>query len=334
MSDKRPRVSIGMPVFNGESYIEEALDSILAQTYRDFELIISDNASTDRTQEICAAYAAKDERIRYHRNGENLGAAKNFNQVFEMSRGEYFKWASHDDVLAPRYLSECVELLDQDPSIVLCHARTGRIDEHSELVGVNEELQYMRLTSDRPHERFYDLIRFIHSCVIVFGLVRSRALKMTSLIGPYAASDRTLLAQLGLVGRLHEVPDILFYRRDHPKTTWRVWKDSPDRVVWFDPEKADRITLPRWRLCWGYCTSIARMPMNWTDRVLCFVQFIRFLRQPWRQGVPMWRWLALDLWRAARQIGSRWRRRSSRILAAASGRPKKPHLSRHEEECQ
>ena len=104
MSENEPRVSIGMPVYNGEKYLEEAIQSILAQTYSDFELVISDNASTDKTQEICLEYAARDSRVRYHRNEKNLGAAPNYNRTFELSTGQYFKWADYDDLLAEEFL--------------------------------------------------------------------------------------------------------------------------------------------------------------------------------------------------------------------------------------
>jgi glycosyltransferase involved in cell wall biosynthesis len=321
MRDHKPRVSIGLPVFNGEHYIEEALDSILAQTYSDFELIISDNASTDRTEEICRAYTARDERIRYFRNETNLGAAKNFNCVFELSSGEYFKWASYDDVLGPEFLSRCITVLDQEPSIILCHAKTGRIDEHSALVGVYEEYQYLRLSSRKPHERFFDLIRFNHSCNIVFGVTRASALGMTSLIGPYPASDRVLLAQLALIGQLYEIPDILFYRRDHPQTTWRVWGDKLERVAWYDSTKAGRMVFPYWRLCFEYFMSINRVQLGWSDRLLCYIQWARLLKQRWRQNRPVWRWLVIDLERAAKQI---WlRSRFSRKSDATLGRLKR-----------
>jgi glycosyltransferase involved in cell wall biosynthesis len=302
MSDKRSRVSIGMPVFNGEKYVAEALESILAQTYSDFELIISDNASTDGTEEICRGYAARDRRIRYSRNERNLGAARNYNRVFELSSGEYFKWASYDDVLGPEFLARCAKVLDRDPSIVVCHAKTGRIDEHSALVGMYEEYQYLRIGSQKPYERFFDLIRLDHTCNIVFGVMRASALKLTSLIGPYPASDRPLLAQLGLIGRMYEIPDILFYRRDHPQTTWRVWGEKTEVVAWYDPTKGGQIILPYWKLCAEYFRSIGRVPLRWSDRVLCTVQFARMLNLPWRQGLPMRRWLVMDLQRTAKQI--------------------------------
>src|SRR3972149_8539793 len=97
MSKINPRVSVGLPVFNGEQFLRQALDSVLAQTYPGFELIISDNASTDRTQDICEAYATRDKRIQYYRQSKNVGGGRNYNFVFEVSNGEYFKWLAHDD---------------------------------------------------------------------------------------------------------------------------------------------------------------------------------------------------------------------------------------------
>ncbi len=130
MRNSLPYVSIGLPVYDGERFLAETLDSLLAQTFEDLELIISDNASTDRTQEICKDYLAKDRRIRYYRNDQNLGAARNYNRVFELSTGKYFKWAAHDDLCASALTERCVEVLDSEPSAVMCYARTIIIDEH------------------------------------------------------------------------------------------------------------------------------------------------------------------------------------------------------------
>ncbi len=130
MSNLTPRVSVGLAVYNGENYLREAIDSILAQTFTDFELILSDNASTDKTQEICLEYAAKDKRIRYYRNDQNIGGIRNQIRTVELSRGEYYKLAAHDDVCAPDFLEKCVEVLDRDPSVVLCYPKTKIIDEN------------------------------------------------------------------------------------------------------------------------------------------------------------------------------------------------------------
>jgi glycosyltransferase involved in cell wall biosynthesis len=96
-----PRVSIGLPVYNGQNYLRCALDSILQQDYTDFELIISDTASADASPGICQELARKDGRVRYYRNETNIGARGNYNRVFELARGEFFKWASHDDEFHP-----------------------------------------------------------------------------------------------------------------------------------------------------------------------------------------------------------------------------------------
>lgn len=122
------RVSIGMPVYNGEPFLRETLDAILAQTFRDFELIISDNASTDATEQICREYAAQDKRISYSRNQQNIGASANFNRVFKLSSGEYFKWSAADDLHASDFLAKCVEILDRDRSVVLCHSQVQIIN--------------------------------------------------------------------------------------------------------------------------------------------------------------------------------------------------------------
>src|SRR5215813_13707549 len=134
MSNCKPRVTIGLPVYNGERFLEQTLDSLLVQSYADFELIISDNASTDRTEEICRVYALKERRIRYSRNEANRGYAWNYNHLFALSTGEYFKWATADDVCQPNYLARCVDVLDSDPSIVLAFPKTRFIDETGELL--------------------------------------------------------------------------------------------------------------------------------------------------------------------------------------------------------
>src|ERR1700682_2243328 len=123
------KITIGLPVYNGAKYLAAAMDSILAQSYGDFDLLISDNASTDGTEEICRDYAKKDPRIRYIRQRQNLGAAANHNLLIPMTDSPYFKWASHDDLLAPGFLAACVDVLDRDSTVVLASPASMLIDE-------------------------------------------------------------------------------------------------------------------------------------------------------------------------------------------------------------
>jgi glycosyltransferase involved in cell wall biosynthesis len=270
-----PRVSIGLPVFNGERFVAEALESILGQTFGDFELIVSDNGSTDRTQEICRSFAARDPRVAYHRSETNRGAAWNFNRVFELAGGEYFKWAAADDILEPDYLAHCVELLDRDPGIVLCHSHTGKIDVQGQRLG---EYRFdMRLDSPRSHERFHDLIVVRHNCIDIFGLVRAQVLSRTPLIGAYVGSDRVLLAELSLHGKLHEVPEQLFWRRSHDENSVCLDERS-DRLAWFDPRLAGRISLPHWRILREYLAALERAPLGASERWRCTRQLLSHIR--------------------------------------------------------
>jgi glycosyltransferase involved in cell wall biosynthesis len=312
MKKHRPRVSIGLPVWNGERYLAEALDSILAQTHADFELIISDNASTDRTGEICRMYAARDERIRYFRNETNLGAAGNFNRVFELASGDYFKWAAYDDLCAPEYLERCVKILDREPDIVLCYAKTRIIDEHGEFV--EDYLDGLNLRSPKPHERFRDLFSAPGLCNPVFGLIRSAVLKRTALIGNYASSDRVLLGELALLGQFYEIPEYLFLRRGHPERSLEANVTDAEIAAWFDPALRGRILLPRWRRLFEYLGAIRRVPVSWFERVRCYIQLGRFVLSPNRLGG-----MVEDLLRATGQMLGLLSRRRSQVVNVEKG---------------
>src|SRR5947207_10432807 len=119
MTERPPKVSIGLPVFNGEKFLAGALNGLLQQEFEDFELIISDNASTDSTEAICRDFATKDRRIRYQRNKTNIGASGNYNRVFELARGDFFKWASHDDECHPSLVRRCLETFDDAPALAV-----------------------------------------------------------------------------------------------------------------------------------------------------------------------------------------------------------------------
>lgn len=212
MADNKPLVSIGMPVYNGEKYIRQALDSLLAQDYPNLELIISDNASTDGTGEICQAYAARDKRIRYHRNETNLGAVGNFNRVFELSNGEYFMWAAADDLWHPTFISRCLSVIEEDPSVVLVYPRTMLIDSSGCSLGLTpDQIDTRGLASV---ERYTQVIWNLGLCNMVYGVIRRGVLAGTSKFRNIWGFDNALLAELALRGSFAQIDEPLFYRRE------------------------------------------------------------------------------------------------------------------------
>ncbi|MCW5313584.1 glycosyltransferase [Nostoc sp. KVJ3] len=294
MSSNQPRLSIGLPVYNGEKFIKEAIDSLLAQTFEDFELIISDNASTDKTEEICRAYAEQDQRIFYHRNDKNIGCACNFNHVFKLSSGEYFKWAAYDDLHAPNFIKKCVEVLDRDPSIILCHSQTYFIDEEGKfLQNYNINLKADAL---KRHERFHELLTK-HLGYQCYGVIRASTLRMIPPMGGYGNADGILLLRLGILGRFYEIPEYLFFVRSHPQQSMSIFFPNyllfadrnqksllsmlPDfygYAVWFDSANKGKILLPHWRILWEYILSIWCSPLSLNERLFCHISLQQQLR--------------------------------------------------------
>lgn len=269
-----PRLSIGLPVYNGEAFIAGAIDSLLVQSFANFELIIADNASTDGTDAICRDRAARDPRIRYHRSETNRGAMYNFNRVVELARGEYFKWASHDDLHEPAFLARCVEALDRHPDVVIAFTRVVDIDED----GVRKPVAVPVLKWDSPHPnvRFRALANPHHRCESVFGVIRTAALRRTILLSDYAGCDRVLLAQIALQGKFYEVPEMLFLHREHKKRSTKLYRSEQTRTEWFNPARAGRPVYPHVRMLQGYAGVVRTANVSWLDKAACIAMLI-----PW-----------------------------------------------------
>ena len=274
MTTTNPRVSIGLPVFNGENYLENTLQSILSQTYADFQLIISDNASTDQTQEICVRYSKLDPRIQYYRNTTNIGAAKNYNQFVNLALGTYFKWIAHDDPIAPTYLERCVSILDTHPEFVMCYPRTILIDDTGD--EIEKHFDGFDLRSPRPHERLKQSLRSSAWCHPVFGLTRKDMLVQTGLFGNYASSDKVLLAEFAVIGKCFEVPEHLSYRRLHPQNSTQANKTDEEMAAWFDPLSRKKVFTPRFRRFIEINKAINRTQMKILDRFLCYLELYKF----------------------------------------------------------
>jgi glycosyltransferase involved in cell wall biosynthesis len=263
----RTPIAVGLPVHNGENYVREAIESILAQSFGDFRLIIADNASTDATQDICRRYAARDARISYHRHDANIGAARNFNFVFNAARCTYFKWCAHDDLIGPDYLRICLERMDRDPAISVCHTLTAMIDKHGELVGTYDD--QIPLDGASTHERFIRILWVDHFTEI-WGLMRADMIRQTQLYRSYVGSDRTFLAEMLLRGALAYIPVYQSYRRQHPNCYSMLLRSHADKVRWFDPKASTSPWVTGFAKVSHYVRAIARAPMTPRDRALCF----------------------------------------------------------------
>ncbi len=276
-----PRVSIGLPVFNGERFLAESIESVLAQSHSDLELVISDNASTDGTETLCRRYAERDPRVIYQRAERNRGAAWNYNRVLALSRGELFKWLGHDDRIAPSFVERCMTALDQaDPGVVLCYTRTILIDETGAPRGVDRD--DLELAEALPWQRLAHLTRRYNLCNPVLGLIRREALERTRRIGPFVSSDLVLLAELALLGRFLELPEPLLERRIHAASSRAANRSARQVADWFAPSVRRRLFVwPRGRLFLEILRSVARAPLPPQERLAAALAFVATWSARW-----------------------------------------------------
>jgi glycosyltransferase involved in cell wall biosynthesis len=298
-----PRVSIGLPVHNGEMWLAESVDSILSQTFTDFELIICDNASTDGTEAICRHYAELDPRVRYVRNAENIGGMRNANLSFQLARGEYFRWAACDDRCAPTLLGRLVEELDERPEVVVAVSPSISIDSRGDrlpnfYVG-KAEGKFLSLgrhdpvlmtdacgvrhptegTAARPSRRFREVILTRGPSEASYGLIRSDLLRRSCLQQPYTGSDLVLLGDLALRGPFRVIDEPLFFKRWH--TSNRYKERGPGRMAWSRPELAEsgRLSFPHWIELWGWVSAVLRARhLTITERARCAPAVLRWIK--------------------------------------------------------
>ena len=276
------KITIGMPVYNGAEYVEEALESILNQTYSDFTVNVFDNDSTDETRAIVKRLMLRDPRISYFKNEKNIGAAENFNLAFRQSQAEYFKWAAHDDMLSPEYLQCCVEVLEKRPEVVLSHTAATIIDSNG-VFRKNFKNTVLNTDSDSIAVRFSGYVSSRHACLDVFGVIRANVLDQTELIGTYFASDRVLLAELAIRGKLVILPQLLFFSRDHQKRSIQIPVRERVRTWWSGSEqKNQRFIFPYWQMMAGYYRTIYRASSSWRVRLICCREMLIWYRDHWR----------------------------------------------------
>lgn len=265
-----PKVSIGLPVFNGEAYVEQSVRSVLAQTFDDLELVVADNASTDATVEIVESIASEDARVRILRSDANRGAAWNYNRVFDACDGELFRWHAHDDWMEPELISALVDALTAQPRAVLAHSWTRFVDDDGNDIRVFED--DLGVFASRPRDRLAACVRRLTYCNAVFGLVRRPVLAGTQLIAPFPGSDVPLLYALAVRGSFAVVREPLFVRR--PGRSLRANPTTRLVAEWFDPRaRGKRLPGAHQGLATVQTTWAAPLPV--AERVATTASFAR-----------------------------------------------------------
>lgn len=278
-----PTVSVGIPVYNGERYLPVAVDSVLAQTYGDLELIICDNGSTDRTEAICRDYAQRDARVRYHRNTSNIGASGNFRRVFELSRGRYFRWLCSDDFMGARSLERCLAMLEAHADAAVVCTRAQFVDETGSQFKPYDAVQALPQTD--PAERFRAAFDCDPWCNSAYGLIRRETLAKTALHRPFPASDKALIIELAIHGRFLEVDEPLFFRRIHPGAYSFAVSDERDRSFYVPTSSARSSPMARaWPNSMAYLRAIARSPAGLGPKARMFAYVAR---QMWWQRAEL-----------------------------------------------
>jgi glycosyltransferase involved in cell wall biosynthesis len=265
-----PQVSIGLPVHNGQAFVGDTLRSLLAQTFTDFELLISDNGSRDETWEICAEFAGGDSRIRLYRSEQNRGVAWNYRNVLEHARGQYFRWASADDLFAAESLACCVEVLEQRPDAVLCYPKTTLIDKAGNTLGQYED--NLNLQDEDPCSRYRQVIRRLGLVNIIYGLMRTEVVRRTGLIGSYPGADEAFVSELALHGKFVEIDRPLFFRRMHDQASSGL-QSGEEVQVYLNPASEGKVVPRTWYCQRDRLASVMRAPLPLRDRM----QLIGFL---------------------------------------------------------
>ena len=290
MSKESPKVSVGVPAFNSEKWINAAIESILSQSFRDLELIISDNASTDSTYGICERFARTDSRVLLLRNERNLGATRNYNAVLAAARGTYFKWAASSDWCAPTFIEKCVTALERDHTAVLACPRTAIFEDSIDTAEAYD--QDIELLSRTSAVRFIELLSSLRLNNVINGLIRRNALLRASTLGGYMSADVVLASELALMGRFLRIDELLFFRRMSVETATKLM--SPREVAQhIVPTARAPLKFQEWRYHLGLlrATRFAGFPRRDWFRVVGY--YLRGLFWSRRK-------LALDAWHSLR----------------------------------
>jgi glycosyltransferase involved in cell wall biosynthesis len=271
-----PIVSFGVPVRNGEKYLPRLFDSLLAQDFADFEVIIGDNLSDDRTEEICREYARRDARIKYFKHPENLGQSGNFNRVFELSKGKYFRWIGDDDWLEPEYTRKCVEFLENHQDFIAVTTEQDHVFDDGTVY--YKEFKGERLDSSQAYVRFRRMVWFMTSDYgfidPIYTLYRREAILKSHGMQLMPAQDQVLAIELSLVGRFGHIPECIAHRRRH---TYQVvgWDNL---LKHYEPSYYKQVNKSNTQAALAMMGFIQSSSMPSWQKLLCTFSVLRYVR--------------------------------------------------------
>ncbi|MBN1381298.1 MAG: glycosyltransferase [Deltaproteobacteria bacterium] len=270
----KPIVSVGLPVYNGGDLLPQAIESILSQDFGDLELIISDNCSNDKTEEVCRHYQAKDKRVRYYRMDETLGVGKNFRNVLGLAEAPFYMWAAHDDLREKTFISTCLLPLYDDPAVALVYTHTRILDGNSSFIGVHQDP--FLVNQEDPKERFINIIWGLGMCNAFYGLFRRSVLKKVATWDSQTTfGDTVQLAEIALMGKFVQISEPLFYRRLTRDYNYRSHDDRNTQLMSeVDPKLfSEGISFPHCRLGYAHLEVLNRSELNdgEKDQLMCEV---------------------------------------------------------------
>ena len=250
-----PRVSIGVPVYNSERWLDETLHSLRSQTLSDFELIISDNASTDGTRAICERHAAEDRRIRYHRHAHNIGANRNYSALPPLARAEYFKWAASNDLCAPQFLERCVAALDAQPDAALAYPRTVLFADRPQGGTLYDgDLSVMQ---ESAAARFAYVMCNMRLNNAASGVIRTRLLRRVH-FGTFGSADIVMMGEIALLGKLVRLAEPLFFRRMSEESA-TLLQDRARQERHIEPGATSPLRWQSWKYQWSVMSGAMRL---------------------------------------------------------------------------
>lgn len=283
MIGKKPLVTLGLPVYNGAEFLSRCLDSLLAQTCQDFELIIADNGSTDDTPRVAVDYARRDQRIRYVRHERNLGFSHNMNFLFRSAQGRYILCTGAKDWRTPDCLARYLEIMEADPEIALCYGQTVGVDEH----GAEHEVETDDLETRglKATDRFRKVIRRMKRGDLNYGLLRVETLRRTRLFRNVYGHDHVLMAELSLQGTFAHLRVPVFFRRErrHPASSRETVRQL---LTMIDPQigTAHR-WFPFWMFLWEHIRGLWSASMSCLTKIGLTLAALRILRRRFWWGM-------------------------------------------------